>query len=251
MIWRHSCCVWLTVLLSAFLVSAAGCGGGGDEDDSGDGSASAAPADSGAAGDENVPALTPTANSGDSPFNPEGAANNQRRAPANPQVLFKTSHGDILVQLDAGKAPITVDNFLSNYVNRGFYENTIFHYVEPASMIVGGGYDTQYQLKETRAEIQSEADNGLSNVKGTIAMARAADFAHSGTSQFFFNLKDNTQFDHQSRESAETYGYCVFGKVVQGHDVLDRIAATPTKESEISPKLPAEPVVIKSIEVVQ
>ena len=91
----------------------------------------------------------------------------------------------------------------------------------------------------------------LSNKKGTLAMARAPDFAHSATSQFFFNVQENTQFDHQTAESAQAYGYCVFGKVIDGMDVLEAIAATPTEESEISPKLPTEAVVIQSVEVVK
>jgi cyclophilin family peptidyl-prolyl cis-trans isomerase len=201
------------------------------------------------ANQEGKPRVTSTARIGDSPF----AADRGTDASAgrDPIVVFKTSHGDITVQLHAQKAPITVDNFLHSYAERGFYTDTIFHYVAPGSMVVGGGYDSQQQLKEPRAEIQSEADNGLSNKKGTIAMARAADFAHSATSQFFFNLQDNPQFDHQSRESAETYGYCVFGTVTKGMDVLEKIASTATQESEISPALPATPAVIESVEVTE
>ena len=164
-------------------------------------------------------------------------------------VLIKTSHGDIQVKLDAEKAPVTVDNFLQNYVQRGHYDGTIFHYVDQGSMVVGGGYDAQGNLKPARAEIQSEAHNGLKNLKGTIAMARAADYAHSATCQFFFNLQDNAAFDFQSPESAATYGYCVFGEVVAGVDVLEKIAAVPVQESEISPKIPVQPVVIQSIQL--
>jgi cyclophilin family peptidyl-prolyl cis-trans isomerase len=201
-----------------------------------------------AASDEASPQVTAAASIGESPF---AAARGtvDPSADRDPIVVFKTSHGDITVQLHAQKAPITVDNFLHSYAERDFYTDTIFHYVAPGSMIVGGGYDSQNQLKEPRAEIQSEADNGLSNKKGTIAMARAADFAHSATSQFFFNLADNTQFDHQSRESSQSYGYCVFGTVTQGMDVLEKIAATPTQESEISPALPTTPVVIHAVEI--
>ena len=199
---------------------------------------------------EGTPRVTTTTSIGDSPF---AAARSEfdTSAEREPIVVFKTSQGDIVVQLHAKKSPITVDNFLHNYVERGFYNETIIHYVAPGSMLVGGGYDAQNQLKEARAEIQSEADNGLSNKQGTLAMARAADFAHSATSQFFFNLKDNAQFDHQSRESSQTYGYCVFGTVTQGLDVLEKIAAVPTQESEISPALPSPPVVIHAVEVME
>jgi cyclophilin family peptidyl-prolyl cis-trans isomerase len=199
---------------------------------------------------EGAPQVTTTTSIGESPFAAARGAFNTT-AERDPIVVFKTTQGDIIVQLHAQKAPITVDNFLHNYVERGFYHDSIIHYVAPGSMVVGGGYDSQNQLKETRAEIQSEADNGLSNKKGTIAMARAADFAHSATSQFFFNLGDNTQFDHQSRESSQTYGYCVFGTVTKGMDVLEKIAAASTQESEISPALPSPPVVIQSVEVTQ
>lgn len=241
MIWRtiHSAC--FIAILSASVVATIGCGGGKKDAD-------AAPdkQDNETAGDSNTARVTPTGgNQEDSPFHKTKTV----MPVVKPEVVFHTSQGDILVELDPQHAPRTVDNFLENYVQRGFYNDTIFHYVDPDSMIVGGGYNAQHELKETRAEIRSEADNGLSNTKGTLAMARAPDFAHSATSQFFFNLKDNTQFDHQSVESAQTYGYCVFGKVTSGMDVLEKIAAMPTEEATISPKLPTEPVVIKSVEV--
>jgi cyclophilin family peptidyl-prolyl cis-trans isomerase len=201
---------------------------------------------------EAPPRVTPAGNTGESPF---AAVSGQRAALSyadlHPTVVFHTSHGDITVRLDAEHAPVTVDNFLKQYVERGFYTNTVVHYVDKGVMVVAGGYDTEYKLKETRTEIQSEADNGLLNKKGTLAMARAADFAHSATSQFFFNLQDNSQFDHQSRESAQTFGYCVFGTVTKGLDVLEKISAAPTQQTEISPKIPAQPVVIQSIDVVQ
>lgn len=234
--------MWAAALLLA--VVGVGCNKGGE------GVTANIDANAAASNGEAPPQVTTTTSIGDSPF---AAARGtfDDSAGREPIVVFKTSLGEITVQLHANKSPITVDNFLHNYVERGFYSDTVFHYVAPDMMVVGGGYDSQNQLKETRAEIQSEADNGLANKKGTIAMARAADFAHSATSQFFFNLKDNTQFDHQARDSSQTYGYCVFGTVTKGMEVLEKIAASPTQESEISPALPSPPVVIHAVEVVQ
>lgn len=200
---------------------------------------------------EGAPKVTTTVNVGDSPFAAsERAASAAAARDMHPSVVFKTSLGDVTVKLDGEKAPLTVDNFLNNYVRHGYYTNTIFHYVAPGTMIVGGGYDAENNLKPTRPEIQNEADNGLSNKRGTLAMARAADFAHSANSQFFFNLSDNTQFDHQDRESADTFGYCVFGEVTKGMDVLEKISGTTTREAEISPQLPVQPVIIQSVELI-
>ena len=240
MIWRMNLTTSWIGLLSLSLVVVLGCGGGEE-------GASTAPDNPENETDgDSTPRVTPTSDSGEnSPF---------EKAPKvatviNPLVIFRTSAGEITVELDAKNAPITVDNFLENYTKRGFYDGTIFHYVDPGNMIVGGGYDAQHELKETRAEIRSEADNSVSNTKGTLAMARSPDFAHSATSQFFFNLQDNTQFDHQSIESAQSYGYCVFGKVTGGMAILEKISSGATKESEISPSLPSEPVIIQSVEV--
>jgi cyclophilin family peptidyl-prolyl cis-trans isomerase len=232
----------------ALTISLAGCGSG----NSGVPAAINDPQQASNSG-EATPTITNAANIGEnSPFS---AASGQRAAASyadlHPTVVFRTSLGDITVRLDAEHAPVTVDNFLNQYVQRGFYTNTIVHYVDKGVMVVAGGYDTEYKLKETRPVIQSEADNGLLNKKGTLAMARPSDFAHTATSQFFFNLQDNPQFDHQSRESAQTFGYCVFGTVTKGMDVLEKISAVSTQQTEISPKVPAQPVVIKSIEVAQ
>jgi len=247
MTWRNSGASCASLIAAFGLIAAIGCGDGGEGGENDNASAPADNQQNASSGNDTAPRLTPAVNTGEnSPFE-----KSPKDIPLeNPKVLFRTSHGDISVELFADKAPVTVDNFLENYVKRGFYNDTVFHYVEPGSMIVGGGYDSEYQLKETRAEIHCEADNGLSNKRGTLAMARAPDFAHSATSQFFFNLGDNTQFDHQSVESAETYGYCVFGKVTGGMAILEKIAGVETKESEVSPRLPAEPVVIRTIEIV-
>jgi cyclophilin family peptidyl-prolyl cis-trans isomerase len=239
--WRTTFSIHLSWILAITLIGFVGCGGGEEN-----AQAPAEPQPAANAPAETAPRVTPTANAEESsPFKMT-----PKMEIANPQIIFRTSLGEITVELDAKKAPVTVDNFLANYVERGFYNDTIFHYVEP-NMIVGGGYSTDNTLKETRAEIHSEANNKVSNKRGTLAMARAPDFAHSATSQFFFNVTDNTQFDHQSMESAQTYGYCVFGKVTGGMAVLDKIAAVATSEAEISPKFPTEPVVINSIEVIK
>ena len=233
---------WMLFLVATIgLHALTGCGGGGEE-------SGAAPSESegqAAAGDTTTPRVTPATGAAEnSPFN----AAKKEATITNPVVIFRTSHGEITVELDAKNAPVTVDNFLANYVDRGFYNDTIFHYVE-SGMIVGGGYDSESQLKETRAPIFCEADNGLSNKRGTLAMARTPGDAHSATSQFFFNLTDNADFDHQSTESPDTYGYCVFGKVTGGLAVLDKIAGVATTETEISPSIPAEPVVIRKVEI--
>ena len=168
----------------------------------------------------------------------------QRARP--PEVLLKTSDGDIRLRLDAEKAPQTVDNFLSNYVSRGFYDGTVFHYVEKGFMLAGGGYTADLQPKETRAFIRSEANNGLKNKRGTIAMVRQPDHADSATSQFFINLVDNPGLNRGQTEETDKDGYCVFGEVVEGMDVVDRIAEVPVTDRGVFPKTPVTPVVINS-----
>ena len=165
-----------------------------------------------------------------------------------PQVLMKTSLGDITVKLDAEKAPIAVDNFLKNYVVRGFYDGTIIHYVEPEKTVMGGGYTADLVLKKTRAPITNEADNGLQNRRGTIAMASNPDHPHSANSQFFFNLTDNPPFDHIGRETPEDFGYCVFGEVISGMEVLDKMGQLDVHDAPNLPSCPKDPPVIQSIE---
>ena len=162
----------------------------------------------------------------------------------NPVVNISTNYGDIKVQLNADKAPITVENFIS-YVKDGFYDNTIFHRVIPGFMIQGGGFTEQMQQKETKAPIKNEADNGLKNEKGTIAMARTSE-VNSATSQFFINLADNDFLNHGSRD----FGYAVFGKVIIGMDVVENIGSVKTVTKGYMQNVPKEPVVIKSIIVV-
>lgn len=158
----------------------------------------------------------------------------------NPRVLLNTSHGEIEVELEAEKAPISVENFLA-YVESGHYDDTIFHRVIPGFMIQGGGFTEDMNQKSTRAPIRNEADNGLHNVRGTLAMARTA-VKDSATSQFFINHRDNAFLDHGSRD----FGYAVFGRVVRGMDVVDQIAQVPTARQGMMQDVPREPVKIIS-----
>ena len=142
-----------------------------------------------------------------------------------PQVRMETSSGILVIELDAQRAPVTVENFLK-YVDDGFYDGTIFHRVIKDFMIQGGGFDRDFKPKEGLDSIQNEADNGLKNERGTIAMARTSD-PNSATAQFFINSKDNVFLDHKEKNSAG-WGYAVFGKVVEGIEVVDAISAEET-----------------------
>ncbi|RMD82490.1 MAG: peptidyl-prolyl cis-trans isomerase [Candidatus Dadabacteria bacterium] len=166
-------------------------------------------------------------------------------AAEHPVVIMKTNLGTIEIELYPDKAPVTVKNFL-DYVDSGFYDGTIFHRVIKNFMIQGGGYDTNKHRKPTRAPIKNEADNGLKNEVGTIAMARTSD-PDSATAQFFINVRDNPFLDFQSK-TPRGWGYAVFGRVVKGMDVVRKIENTPTKnEGGPFQNLPVEPVVIESI----
>ncbi|BAN47456.1 peptidylprolyl isomerase A [Metapseudomonas resinovorans] len=158
----------------------------------------------------------------------------------NPRVLLTTSAGEIEVELYADKAPVSVKNFL-DYVDAGFYDGTVFHRVIPGFMIQGGGFSTDMEQKETREPIKNEADNGLKNLRGTLAMARTQ-AVNSATSQFFINHNDNAFLDHGSRD----FGYAVFGKVLRGMDVVDKIANVPTGNRGMFQNVPQQPVVILS-----
>ena len=159
----------------------------------------------------------------------------------NPVVLLETTSGDILIELYPDKAPKTVENFLQ-YVDSGFYKNTIFHRVIPGFMIQGGGYTIRMDEKETQAPIENEANNGVKNERGTIAMARTMD-PHSATAQFFINLVDNEFLDFKS-ESLQGWGYCAFGKVTEGMDVVDKIAKVKTKSQGPHDDVPVDLVII-------
>jgi len=164
----------------------------------------------------------------------------------NPMVTLKTNLGDITLELDAEKAPISVKNFLS-YANEGHYNGTIFHRVIPGFMIQGGGFEPGMSQKGTKAQITNEANNGLTNNKYTVAMARTPD-PHSATSQFFINVNDN-DFLNFSSETSQGWGYAVFGKVTSGQDVVEKIEGVATGRSGPHGDVPQEDVVIESVEV--
>jgi cyclophilin family peptidyl-prolyl cis-trans isomerase len=164
--------------------------------------------------------------------------------PAGPVVSIVTSLGEIKVALRPDKAPLTVDNFLK-YVKAGHYANTVFHRVIPGFMIQGGGMDAKLNEKPTRPPVRNEAKNGLRNSRGTIAMARTND-PHSATAQFFINVKDNHSLDFGIRGA----GYTVFGEVIEGLEVVDKIVAVPTHNSGGHQNVPDTPVVIKSARVI-
>lgn len=142
-----------------------------------------------------------------------------------PRVRLETTMGNIVLELDREHAPTTVDNFLT-YVNDGFYDDTIFHRVIDGFMIQGGGYTADFSRKETRPSIKNEADNGLQNVRGSIAMARTSD-PHSASAQFFINVADNAMLDHKA-PNPRGWGYAVFGRVAEGMDVVDKIRTQTT-----------------------
>jgi peptidyl-prolyl cis-trans isomerase A (cyclophilin A) len=166
-----------------------------------------------------------------------------------PEVLVHTSMGDITLELYPDKSPKSVANFLQ-YVRDGFYDGTVFHRVIDGYLIQGGLYTRQLTPKRTRAPVQAEADNGLSNLRGTIAVARGAG-PDSGTSQFFINLVDNRRLDFTSDQSGLTWGYTVFGKVIKGMDVVDKIAKLPTHaQGPFAGDVPKPLVIIESARVI-
>ncbi len=158
-------------------------------------------------------------------------------------ILMKTNLGDIKIELDEEKAPKTCANFM-DYVNEGFYDGTIFHRVIPNFMIQGGGFEPDMMQKPTKAPVENEAANGLSNAVGSIAMARTTD-PHSATAQFFINVADNTFLDNPGQDG---WGYCVFGKVVEGMDVVNKIKEVSTGTKAGHQDVPNEPVVIEKVE---
>jgi cyclophilin family peptidyl-prolyl cis-trans isomerase len=172
---------------------------------------------------------------------------NNTAADKNPKVLMKTSMGDITLELSNDKAPVTVKNFLG-YVDDKFYDGTIFHRVIKGFMIQGGGHIPDMSKKPTKGPIKNEADNGLSNKRGTIAMARMPD-PHSATAQFFINHVDNPNLDHMDK--GDGYGYCVFGKVIAGMDVVDAIANVKIMTRNGVPNVPREAITIVSVTKVE
>lgn len=160
----------------------------------------------------------------------------------HPEVVLNTSLGAIKVKLDAEKAPLTVRNFLE-YVNSGHYDGTIFHQVEKGFIVLGGGYSVDMTEKRAQMPIRNEAHNGRKNLRGTIAMARFPDNVDSATSQFFINLSDNPVLDHQGDDQ---YGYCVFGEVISGLEVVEKIAEAEARDADKFQNVPVDPIAIQS-----
>ena len=164
------------------------------------------------------------------------------------KVKLNTSRGAIVIDLDEEQAPNTVENFTS-YVRSGHYDGTIFHRVIKGFMIQGGGFEPGLKQKPTNPPIENEANNGLSNTYGTVAMARTGD-PHSASTQFFINVKDNPFLDHTA-PNEQGWGYCVFGKVVDGSDVVDAIAEVPTGNQSGMGDVPHDDVVLEKAELVE
>lgn len=175
---------------------------------------------------------------------PTAAATTPPSAEYFPTAVLETSSGKLTIKLDPQSAPRTVNNFL-HYVESGFYDQTIFHQVEAGYVILGGGYTSELAEKPGRYPIPNEAANGRKNRRGTVAMARDPNAIDSSTCQFFINLSDNPHLDHRGDDPAD-FGYCVFGEVIDGLDVLDRIAAASVQATEHFEKLPVETVLIEA-----
>jgi len=215
---------------------------------------SAAPERTGSPAEPAAPAKTPAGTpapemvrTSPPPSAPVSQPDARAEAPARPasnRVRIETNRGTIVVELNPQAAPITVENFLA-YVNEGFYDGTIFHRVIPNFMIQGGGFTPDMYLKSTRGGIRSESRNGLKNVRGAIAMARTP-APDSATSQFFINHRDNPNLDYPNPDGV---GYTVFGRVVEGMDVVDEIAQVPTHSVGMHANVPVDPVIIESIKV--
>ena len=166
-----------------------------------------------------------------------------KSAGVKPMVVMSTNYGDITIELFSDKAPISTENFLS-YVKSDFFAGTIFHRVIPDFMIQGGGFDKDMNQKTPNDPIKNEADNGLKNDRGTLAMART-NVVDSATSQFFINLKDNDFLNNSSRD----FGYAVFAKVVEGMDIVDKIGQVSTDNHSMHQNVPTEPVIIESVKI--
>jgi len=163
-------------------------------------------------------------------------------------IILHTNHGDITLELETEKAPLTAENFI-NYVKDGFYDGTVFHRVIDGFMVQGGGFTEDMAQKRCNETIKNEASNGLSNVTGTVAMARTSD-PHSATAQFFININDNTFLDFKS-ESAQGWGYCVFAKVSAGMDVVNKIKAVNTGNNGMHQDVPLEAVIIEKVTIAE
>ena len=210
--------------------TAGGCGGSGDK---------SPPAAIGEAGKDG-----PSGGGGHSPGTPKSNVDLQ-----HPVVLIETSLGNITVQLDREKAKLTVGNFLV-YVGESFYDQTIIHQVYKGQGILAGGYGANMVPKRVHQTVRNEADNRVTNARGTIAMVRQPDAIDSATSQFFINVADNPSLDYKGRKPEE-YGYCVFGKVIEGMEVVDKINALPLHDTPEMEQTPTEQVVVKSIRLIR
>lgn len=218
-------------LTMVVLPIAAGCGGDGDK-----------PADG--------PAAINGTDGGKAPSLPTSSASASKQPDTDPQhpvVVIETSLGGITVELDREKAGLTVDNFL-RYIESGHYDQTVFHQVinDSPKVILGGAFNAELSEKKAHPPIYNEAHNGLKNLRGTIAMAREADAIHSATCYFFLNLTDNEMFDHKDR-TLEGYGYCVFGKIIDGVKVADQIGNVEVHDTEQFERIPVETVTIRSM----
>jgi cyclophilin family peptidyl-prolyl cis-trans isomerase len=169
----------------------------------------------------------------------------QTQSIRNPQIILETTLGNIRLELYPDKAPITVDNFL-RYSEANFYNGTLFHRVIPDFMIQAGGFTAGMERKENDPPIKNEAANGISNTRGTIAMARTS-VVDSATSEFFINLVDNKYLDHVN-DTPAGFGYCVFGRVIEGMDVVDRIAEAPTHSFQYNQDVPEKDIIITSVQ---
>jgi len=201
--------------------------------------------------DAAAPSITaPLATAGSAVITPTSATIPQatEAGAPNPVVVVHSSLGDIKLELFADKAPRTVDNFLNGYAERGYYDQTIFHHVEPGQMLIAGGYSSELERKPPRAAIYNESRSTPSNRRGTIAMVREPEAPHSATADFFINLGDNAALDYQPGDEEDQLGYCVFGEVIEGMDVVERIASLDTTAKADFPKVPTPTPTILSIE---
>ncbi|MBM3998951.1 MAG: peptidyl-prolyl cis-trans isomerase [Planctomycetes bacterium] len=231
----------VATLAAAVAVAVAGCGGSDAPVPTASVSATAAATDS-----EQPSIASATLARG------AGGAKDPATPPRDPTVVVvTTSAGAFKVRLHDDRVPRTVENFLENYVDRGFYDQTVVHHVEPGFMVAMGGYSAEMKAKPTRAWIRNESKNSAANRRGTLAMARHPDYPHSATSQFFINLVDNPSLDFRAPAAGDVtedaYGYCVFGDVIEGMDVVDRLAESPTRAAEEFPAVPVTPIRIESV----
>ena len=248
---RNTCKFAVACVVTVVLLAAAGCGGNGEQGEEAD-TAAADGTSGGAGGTGNTESGENASLAGTSGTTPPGMP----PATANPVVLIKTSMGDITVELDDDNAPLTVENFL-RYAESGFYDKTVFHQVFKGAVIMGGMLNQDMTEKEAGPPVNNEAHNGLTNQRGTIAMARQHDVINSATCQFFINVKDNPNYDHRpgarvTYDNPQDYGYCVFGRVTpESMGVVDQIADVEVQDTAEFERTPVRTVLIESIRKVR